>query len=76
MSGQEYYQDPQTGALTRKHPGISLRDYFATAALTGIISTPNPFKNHETGEMIDQKNDQASIAYEYADAMIAARGSK
>lgn len=46
--------------------GMSLRDYFAAAALTGIITTD------PTGEM-DNKT-TAELAYAIATAMLAARG--
>lgn len=43
--------------------GMSLRDYFAAAAITGIATS--------VGYTPDYK---AKMAYEMADAMIAARG--
>lgn len=42
-------------------PGMSLRDYFAAAALTGISAVLHPAR-------------AARLAYEHADAMMAARG--
>ena len=49
-------------------PGISARDYFAAAAMTGMLSDP------DAGE-VDWK-DLAEEAYEAADAMLAARERK
>lgn len=46
-------------------PGMSLRDYFAVAALTGMKA--NPEAN------ADGFDDFARWAYAYADAMLAAR---
>ena len=45
-------------------PGMTLRDYFAAAALTGIAAADNPRTSYK---------DDAEGAYQYADAMIAAR---
>ena len=44
--------------------GMTLRDYFAAAALTGLISTGN------YGLLTSQCS---AVAYNYADAMLAAR---
>lgn len=46
--------------------GMSLRDYFAGQALIGLISCPDITLGHA--------GDYASRAYEYADAMLKARG--
>ena len=48
--------------------GMSLRDYFAAAAMTGMLSDPDAGK-------VDWKN-LAEAAYEAADAMLAARERK
>lgn len=68
----EYYIEPsehyQGG--TRRFPGMSLRDYFAAAALQGQLSmhahsfSPNDFL---APDIISRR------AYQYADAMIAER---
>ena len=47
--------------------GMTLRDYFAAKALQGLLS------NH-TAE--GQNQEYASWAYQYADAMLKARGEK
>ena len=48
--------------------GMSLRDYFAAAALQGLLAQADP-------PAIDNLNgaDFAAMAYEYADAMISER---
>jgi hypothetical protein len=46
-------------------PGV--RDQFAMAALTGLLSDP---------ERDAEPSEYAECAYEYADAMLAARGQK
>lgn len=51
--------------LTR-HPGMTLRDYFAGQALTGWLASFPP----DYGVNAEQC---AELAYELADAMIAAR---
>ncbi len=45
-------------------PGISMRDYFAAAALTGALFNQNAF---------DDPKLAAQWSYEFADAMIKAR---
>jgi hypothetical protein len=60
--------DPDT-YLNR--PGMTLRDYFAAAAMQGIISDPNNWSN--------SKKDMESVshaAYEFADAMLKAKEAK
>lgn len=54
-----------SGVSTVRNPGMSLRDYFAVAALTGMKA--NPEAN------ADGFDDFARWAYAYADAMLAAR---
>lgn len=49
----------------------TLRDQFAVAALTGIVSTL-ALNDTSTGEV----KDSAQLAYEFADAMLAAREEK
>jgi hypothetical protein len=51
--------------------GMTLRDYFAAAALQGIVSDPNLFvKSKRDVELVSRS------AYEFADAMLKARGDK
>lgn len=55
--------------------GMSLRDYFAAKALLGILSDSN-FLTHSTKGTKDADEWRGNIAghaYEYADAMLAAR---
>ena len=47
--------------------GMTLRDWFAGQALTGLLSGPA-----EEGAMTPDR--KAVVAYQFADAMIAARG--
>lgn len=51
-------------------PGMSMRDYFAANALTGLISRTNPGSISR-----DDCNFFASQAYWMADAMLAARNA-
>lgn len=51
--------------------GMSLRDYFAGQALAGIISSPSIIKRNG-GEVRGESN-IAATAYDFADAMLAAR---
>jgi hypothetical protein len=51
--------------------GMSIRDYFAAAALQGIVSDPSLFvKSKRDVELVSRS------AYEFADAMLKARGDK
>jgi hypothetical protein len=50
--------------------GINLRDYFAAAAMQGLIASPREWVDEITSERI------AAWAYEQADAMLAARERK
>ena len=45
--------------------GMSLRDFFAAAALTGILANPDGGGPYDS---------EAEYAWRYADAMLAARG--
>ena len=55
--------------INRKMPEITLRDLFAMSALNGIVSS---------GLVHDStpKNMLSATAYEFADAMLEARGGK
>lgn len=53
-----------------KHDGMSLRDWFAGMALQGVIAK-HPTRYSPTGDPIDMEI--ALGAYDYADAMLAAR---
>ena len=53
------------------HPGMSLRDWFAAAALSGIIAC-----HADSDERLPDEKKAAKWAFEYADAMIAAREPK
>jgi hypothetical protein len=50
-----------------EHPAeeLTLRDYFAAAALTGLLSDPNRSSDTYSGWAVD--------AYKFADAMLAER---
>lgn len=67
--------DPRSGNYVE---GMTLRDYFAAKALTGITSNDACMKEamqmSVTGNMDRPVRDAvADIAYRYADAMLAAR---
>lgn len=59
----------------RRYPGLSLRDYFAAAALQGICANPD-ISGHAADKGYraqDVRLDYAASAYAQADAMIAER---
>jgi len=73
------YECPKTGPNV--YSGMSLRDYFAGQALTGHLANSNEVlraaehaARKEKGELAAEWT--AIIAYEYADAMLAAREAK
>jgi len=61
--------------------GMTLRDYFAAAALQGMLSNPEFYKSvdADNGREIyyhsDNEESLAEMAYEQADAMMKARES-
>jgi hypothetical protein len=49
--------------------GLTMRDYFAAAALNALLSKPR------TGSIDEPHARYAEVAYAYADAMLVARSS-
>ena len=49
--------------------GMTLRDYFAAAAMQGLMASGGPVLNYSAATV-------AAMAYELADAMLAARERK
>jgi hypothetical protein len=70
--------DAQGNPMCGEHSewGMTLRDYFAAAALTGICAHATAIKQgmEQTGDEAPQF--AADSAYEVADAMLAARKEK
>ena len=71
----EGYDHPNHGYVFGS-PGMTLRDYFAAAALQGALACPTPAiqwvrLSEATGLTVDQII--AARSYELADAMIATR---
>lgn len=67
------------GQVLQNHFGMSLRDYFAGQALAAIISTPsdaNPVGSAAAAYGGDPTGHISSMAYELADAMLAARDAQ
>lgn len=54
-------------------PGMSLRDYFAAHALTGILANANPLRLSRGEEDLTTGDCFARRAYLFADAMLAER---
>lgn len=64
-NGGAVFPRPSGGTL---HEGMSLRDYFASQALAGMIAS------YTGADLPLPERDHAAItAYEYADAMLKAR---
>lgn len=58
--------NPVSGQAHQSYEGMSLRDYFAAAAMQGILAHPNS---------VFEPAGTADCAYKYADAMLKARQS-
>jgi hypothetical protein len=71
-----YYSEPigSIGPQLTIKGGISIRDYFAAAALQGNLASQSIDVGYYDGE--DAWNKAASDAYKAADAMLKARESK
>jgi hypothetical protein len=54
---------------------MSLRDYFAAAALQGLLASPRIVHGPDGGPC-GLCNDYTAVAYVYADAMLAARARR
>lgn len=71
--GGPAYPYTQSNGCNDGAPGLSLRDHFASHALTGLLHFW-ALTCSKTGEIRDPKADvMAEIAYELADAMLAQR---
>jgi hypothetical protein len=60
---------PEPALPSENDFGLTMRDYFAAAALNALLSTPRA----ETRDDLPAR--YAKIAYAYADAMLVARSS-
>ncbi len=60
------YEDDNGEMIWRKHPGMSLRQWYAGQALTGVLAA---LVNFESG-VVPTRAQLAEEAYSYADAMI------
>ena len=69
------YQNPEAGQSELKSiPGMTLRDYFAAAALTGIMLADEKARQEIGGDRrYSTANEFAHAAYQQADAMLQAR---
>jgi hypothetical protein len=54
---------------------MTLRDYFAAAALTGLVASPRLPGQQPVGERFVTATLYADLSYAIADAMIAARAT-
>lgn len=77
--GSAFPAEGGPGSGLHPTPGMSLRDYFAGQALAGLLAAPEvlspPLDVHRDSRVQIQVH-YARIAYDYADAMLAARGGK
>jgi len=64
---------PLKEPLNSDYPGMSLRDYFAAAALQGWLGSYGPESPHPAVDGERQLRKVAAQAYEMADAMLAER---
>lgn len=73
VGGDPANNQHQTGNYTAMWYGISVRDYFAAKALAAMIGHPNKDPENCGKKAVPRL---AQFAYEYADAMITARGAE
>jgi len=65
-----------TGSAYFAHPGMTLRDWFAGQALSGLLAEPQPEDGEpELGVGRDYAAKAAQAAYRIADAMLAERAT-
>lgn len=80
LEWQRTPNDPEAFEVTNAHDGMSLRDYFAAAALQALIAKiPLHDRQGTLGvpsgdEIHDVRREVAQSAYDYADAMLEKRG--
>ena len=72
MSDKDLPAFPMKEPLTSDYSGMTLRDYFAAKAMQGMLAYPGcdtrgSHHNNNTSQGV------ASMAYDYADAMLEAR---
>ena len=65
-------EEAARGKVAAVYGGMTLRDYFAAAALQGLLATP--VKISLGAKPVQDSADYSEMAYRYADAMIEARG--
>lgn len=58
----------QTGSMTWRYEGMTLRDYFAAKYIAGYMANP--------GDGFSTREQAAQEAYLMADALLAARGKQ
>ena len=63
---RDSHMDKEIGLYVQQQ-GMSLRDYFAAAALQGILAR---------GQSLSSKKDEVLEAFKYSDAMLKAREAK
>lgn len=65
----------QTGSVTWRYEGMSLRDYFAAKALQGRMAGDYPWSDlgFKPVSGLSAIENEAALAYQLADAMLAAR---
>lgn len=72
--GGSAFPSPAIDTYWTKSSGMTLRDYFAAAALQGLLSTPLAVD----GEQLDNRKSNhlrgiSEVSYQLADAMLEAR---
>jgi hypothetical protein len=67
--------DHVTGNICAQHVGLSLRDYFAAKAMTGIVASDEWHLDGQPADWVEV-TDIALFSYQLADAMMKAREAK
>lgn len=67
-----------SGVTTPGHAGMTLRDHFAALAMHAALITPHTWRDlgYTPKSGLDDMQNSACMAYQQADAMLAARGTE
>jgi hypothetical protein len=66
---------PAFPSFQRDYHGMSIRDWFAGQALTGLMANPTPLIDTAGATVLRTPDVMASCSYKVADAMLAARSA-
>jgi hypothetical protein len=76
--GRAFPGPDQTECTVDINEGMTLRDYFAAKAMLGAITGESPWRgaDYKPDNRLSNIENDARLAYMYADAMLRARGDQ